>query len=106
MASPSTSPATRYRQLLVRTLHAVCIKFPDTAASVIPILMDFLSDNNELAATDVLVRRRDPYRSLYLIYLISLIRKTLRKCLTFLLAFLPCRCSSARLSSGSPRCGP
>ncbi|XP_076054623.1 coatomer subunit beta [Oratosquilla oratoria] len=49
----------KYRQLLVRTLHSVSIKFPDVAANVIPILMDFLSDNNELAATDVLVFVRE-----------------------------------------------
>lgn len=35
------------------------MKFPDVAANVIPILMDFLSDNNELAATDVLVFVRE-----------------------------------------------
>ena len=49
----------RYRQLLVRTLHTISMKFPDVAGNVIPILMDFLSDNNELAATDVLVFVRE-----------------------------------------------
>ncbi|MPC15383.1 Coatomer subunit beta [Portunus trituberculatus] len=49
----------KYRQLLVRTLHTISIKFPEVAANVIPILMDFLSDNNELAATDVLVFVRE-----------------------------------------------
>ncbi|XP_063592362.1 coatomer subunit beta-like [Penaeus indicus] len=49
----------KYRQLLVRTLHTISMKFPDVAANVIPILMDFLSDNNELAATDVLVFVRE-----------------------------------------------
>ncbi|KAG5881682.1 hypothetical protein JTB14_002167 [Gonioctena quinquepunctata] len=49
----------KYRQLLVRTLHSCCIKFPDVAVTVIPVLMDFLSDNNELAATDVLVFVRE-----------------------------------------------
>ena len=49
----------RYRQLLVRTLHSVSMKFPDVTANVIPILMDFLSDTNELAATDVLVFVRE-----------------------------------------------
>ncbi|KAK7077875.1 Coatomer subunit beta, partial [Halocaridina rubra] len=49
----------KYRQLLVRTLHTISMKFPDVAGSVIPILMDFLSDNNELAATDVLVFVRE-----------------------------------------------
>lgn len=49
----------KYRQLLVRTLHTCCIKFPDVASSVIPVLVEFLSDTNELAATDVLVFIRE-----------------------------------------------
>ena len=49
----------KYRQLLVRTLHSACIKFPDVASTVIPLLMEFLSDNNELAAMDVLVFVRE-----------------------------------------------
>jgi len=49
----------KYRQLLVRTLHSACIKFPDVATTVIPLLMEFLSDNNELAAMDVLVFVRE-----------------------------------------------
>ncbi|XP_043266629.1 coatomer subunit beta [Venturia canescens] len=51
--------AGRYRQLLVRTLHACSIKFPDVAATVIPVLADFLSETNEAAATDVLVFIRE-----------------------------------------------
>ncbi|CAG0879752.1 unnamed protein product [Cyprideis torosa] len=49
----------KYRQLLVRTLHSVCMKFPDVSLQVIPVLMEFLSDTNELAATDVLVFVRE-----------------------------------------------
>lgn len=49
----------KYRQLLVRTLHSCSVKFPDVAAQVIPLLMEFLSDTNELAATDVLVFVRE-----------------------------------------------
>ncbi|KAF7281578.1 coatomer subunit beta [Rhynchophorus ferrugineus] len=49
----------KYRQLLVRTLHSCCIKFPDVAGAVIPVLIEFLSDNNELAAGDVLVFVRE-----------------------------------------------
>lgn len=49
----------KYRQLLVRTLHSCCMKFPDVAASVIPVLIQFLSDTNELAALDVLVFVRE-----------------------------------------------
>lgn len=49
----------KYRQLLVRTLHTCCIKFPDVANAVIPLLMEFLSDTNELAAQDVLLFIRE-----------------------------------------------
>jgi len=49
----------KYRQLLVRTLHSACIKFPDVASTVIPLLMEFLSDTNELAAMDVLIFVRE-----------------------------------------------
>ncbi|CAF0969017.1 unnamed protein product [Brachionus calyciflorus] len=49
----------KYRQLLVRTLHQMSIKFPDTAASIIPVVVEYLSDSNELAALDVLVFIRE-----------------------------------------------
>lgn len=49
----------KYRQLLVRTLHQMTIKFPDTAASIIPSVIEYLSDSNELAAVDVLVFVRE-----------------------------------------------
>lgn len=49
----------KYRQLLVRTLHSCSIKFPDVAATVIPVLVEFLSDTNELGATDVLIFIRE-----------------------------------------------
>uniref|UniRef100_A0A0K8TT21 Coatomer subunit beta n=1 Tax=Tabanus bromius TaxID=304241 RepID=A0A0K8TT21_TABBR len=49
----------KYRQLLIRTLHSCSIKFPDVAATVIPVLVEFLSDTNELAATDVLIFIRE-----------------------------------------------
>ncbi len=54
----------KYRQLLVRTLHTATIKFPDVASAIIPVLMDFLSDNSELAATDVLVFVREAIQRL------------------------------------------
>ncbi|XP_042197433.1 coatomer subunit beta [Callorhinchus milii] len=44
----------KYRQLLVRTLHSCSVRFPDMAGSVIPVLMEFLSDSNEAASADVL----------------------------------------------------
>ena len=39
--------------------HSCCVKFPDVAGSVIPVLMVFLGDSNELAAIDVLVFVRE-----------------------------------------------
>ena len=49
-----TDDNEKYRQLLVRTLHSISVRFPDVAPEVIPVLMDFLSDANELAAADVM----------------------------------------------------
>lgn len=49
----------KYRQLLIKTLHTCSMKFPDVAAQVIPVLVEFLSDTNELAAGDVLVFVRE-----------------------------------------------
>jgi len=49
----------KYRQLLVRGLHGLSIKFPDIASSIIPIVVEFLSDTNELAARDVLTFIRE-----------------------------------------------
>jgi hypothetical protein len=37
----------------VRTLHSCCIKFPDTAPTVIPLLMEFLSDGSDDMAAQV-----------------------------------------------------
>ncbi|TUL27019.1 Coatomer subunit beta [Bagarius yarrelli] len=60
----------KYRQLLVRTLHSCSVRFPDMAANVIPVLMEFLSDTNEAAAADVLefvreaIQRFDSLRAL------------------------------------------
>lgn len=49
----------KYRQLLVRTLHTCSIKFPDVAQAIIPSLIEFLSDTNELASGDVLIFIRE-----------------------------------------------
>ncbi|TMS34647.1 hypothetical protein L596_002192 [Steinernema carpocapsae] len=48
-----TEGAEQYRRLLVQTLHRATIKFPDVAEQIIPVLMEFLSDNSESAALDV-----------------------------------------------------
>lgn len=49
----------KYRQVLVRTLHTCSVRFPDVAAQVIPILMEFLADSTELAAIDVMLFVRE-----------------------------------------------
>lgn len=58
-ATAASDETGKYRQLLVRALHSCCVKFPDMAGSVIPVLMVFLGDSNELAAVDVLVFVRE-----------------------------------------------
>jgi len=52
-SAQGTDDNDKYRQLLVQTLHNISVRFPDIATQVIPVLMDFLSDSNELAAGDV-----------------------------------------------------
>lgn len=51
--------AGKYRQLLVRTLHQCTVKFPDVAGTIIPLLIELLGDQNELAASDVLIFVRE-----------------------------------------------
>ncbi|GMT14479.1 hypothetical protein PFISCL1PPCAC_5776, partial [Pristionchus fissidentatus] len=46
--------ASKYRQELVKTLHAATIKFPDVAVSIVPVLLEFLSDDSEQVASYVL----------------------------------------------------
>lgn len=56
--------AERYRQMLVRTLHSATIKFPDVAANIVPVLVEFLSEDSENAAQDVLVFLREALQKL------------------------------------------
>jgi len=55
---------SKYKQLLVRTLHQCTMKFPDVANTIIPVLLEFLADKNELAALDVLVFIREVLQKL------------------------------------------
>lgn len=43
-----------YRQMLVQAIHTCAVKFPDVAASVVHLLMDFLGDANTASALDVI----------------------------------------------------
>ncbi|CAI4221409.1 unnamed protein product [Auanema sp. JU1783] len=58
-ASESPEEGGKYRQALVKTLHSATIKFPDVAHNIIPVLMEFLSDDNETASTYVLMFVRE-----------------------------------------------
>jgi coatomer subunit beta len=42
-----------YRQMLVQAIHGCAVKFPDVAASVVHLLMDFLGDSNTSSSLDV-----------------------------------------------------
>ncbi|VDM52377.1 unnamed protein product [Angiostrongylus costaricensis] len=67
IAKSTTEPAEeagKYRQALVKTLHSATIKFPDVAASIVPVLMEFLSDENETAAQYVLLFVREAVHKL------------------------------------------
>lgn len=43
-----------YRQLLIQSIHSCAIKFSEVAANVVHVLMDFLGDNNNPSAVDVI----------------------------------------------------
>ncbi|EPB73565.1 adaptin region [Ancylostoma ceylanicum] len=62
--SEPAEEAGRYRQALVKTLHSATIKFPDVAPSIVPVLMEFLSDENEMAAQYVLLFVREAVHKL------------------------------------------
>lgn len=48
-----------FKILFVLCTNVCPLQFPDVAATVIPVLLEFLSDTNELAASDVLVFVRE-----------------------------------------------
>ncbi|XP_072983545.1 coatomer subunit beta-1 [Typha latifolia] len=48
-----------YRQMLVQAIHSCAIKFPEVAASVVHLLMDFLGDSNVASAIDVVLFVRE-----------------------------------------------
>ena len=37
-----------YRGMLISTIHSAAVKFPDTASTVVPVLMDFMGDANQV----------------------------------------------------------
>ncbi|CAG8629950.1 983_t:CDS:10 [Acaulospora morrowiae] len=48
-----------YRQLLIQSIHSCAIKFSEVAANVVHVLMEFLGDNNNPAAADVIAFVRE-----------------------------------------------
>ena len=42
-----------YRAVLIQAIHSAALKFPDSAALVVPVLMDFLGDANQNSAVEV-----------------------------------------------------
>ncbi|KAI5450154.1 coatomer subunit beta [Naganishia albida] len=48
-----------YRQLLIQSIHSCAIKFSEVAANVVHVLMDFLGDNNNPSAVDVIAFVRE-----------------------------------------------
>ena len=61
--------ALAYRQMLIHAVHQCAVKFPDTAAEVVDVLMEFLTDANNTSAIDVVtfvrevVERNDQLRA-------------------------------------------
>lgn len=53
-----------YRQLLVRALHACGVQFPEVAPSIVPQLMEFLSDANASSSMDVILFVREAFERL------------------------------------------
>lgn len=51
--------AGEYRQMLIQTIHSCAIKFPDVAANVVHLLMDFLGDSVGGSAVDVILFVRE-----------------------------------------------
>lgn len=56
---PSNEKALQYRQMLIHAIHQCAIKFPETAADVVDVLMEFLTDVNNTSAIDVITFVRE-----------------------------------------------
>jgi len=51
--------AGEYRTMLISAIHRSTTKFPDAVSTVVPILMDFLGDANQVSAIDVILFVRE-----------------------------------------------
>uniref|UniRef100_A0A6U2DA96 Coatomer subunit beta n=1 Tax=Hemiselmis andersenii TaxID=464988 RepID=A0A6U2DA96_HEMAN len=50
---------TEYRAMLVQAIHSCVIKFPDIAATVVHVLIDFIDDSNGNSASEVMLFVRE-----------------------------------------------
>lgn len=41
---------SEYRSMLINAIHQAAIRFPESASTVVPVLMDFLGDSNQVLA--------------------------------------------------------
>eukprot|EP01130_Rhizamoeba_saxonica_P015177 TRINITY_DN6761_c0_g1_i1.p1 TRINITY_DN6761_c0_g1~~TRINITY_DN6761_c0_g1_i1.p1 ORF type:complete len:925 (+),score=213.13 TRINITY_DN6761_c0_g1_i1:57-2831(+) len=48
-----------YRQMIVKSIHSCAVKFPEVASDVVHLLLDFLSNDNESSALDVILFVRE-----------------------------------------------
>lgn len=58
-ALPGQDAAAQYRQLLIQTLHACAVRFPEVASEMVGELMSFLGDANNPSAVDVIAFVRE-----------------------------------------------
>eukprot|EP00742_Colponemidia_sp_Colp-10_P002386 GILJ01002543.1.p1 GENE.GILJ01002543.1~~GILJ01002543.1.p1 ORF type:complete len:968 (-),score=162.96 GILJ01002543.1:186-3032(-) len=52
-------PAQEYRQMLIQTIHACAVRYPEIANNVVHLLMDFLGDASSGSAVDVILFVRE-----------------------------------------------
>jgi coatomer subunit beta len=50
---------TEYRAMLINAIHKSAIRFPESASTVVPVLMDFLGDSNQNSAVEVILFVRE-----------------------------------------------
>ncbi|KFD53082.1 adaptin region [Trichuris suis] len=59
VGTSSLDDTEKYRQVLVKTIHSIAVRFPEVANAVVPALIELLGDAKEIAAVEVLVFIRE-----------------------------------------------
>lgn len=54
VANSDKDKSMQYRQLLIKTIHSVAIRFVEVAANVVSLLLDFIGDLSSIAASGVI----------------------------------------------------